>query len=154
MEKETERQAEKIEKLFPCKRVLYKEKSSGYVFQILKLPEKLLSYRKFASRIPQQKAKREVKIEGKGLFFICPREQEALGKSLLPERVKNWRLKEYLLASERLKLLGQKEDKRCVCKVTLIDKRPKQKDLPWEELTKHHEERQFQITRITKILSD
>lgn len=148
-------ETEKVEKLFPFKKEADNEKPFRYVYQIHKLPEKFLAYRKLSSMIPQQKPKREVnQVSGKTLFFVPAGEKIKQEKPLSPDRVKSWRLKVYLLASERLKKVDAKKDMRCGCKVTLINRKVETKEVPWQELLKPYEERQFQITRLTKILSD
>ena len=82
---------------------------------------------------------------------------------LSPDRVIRWRLKEYQLASRRLKQLQRQieEETPKHHAITALHQQKKQEDSTqaeqqkmWQELLKAKEERQFQITRVIKYLTD
>jgi hypothetical protein len=87
------------------------------------------------------------------------------GKDLKSERVQRWKLNEQLVASRRLKSLKQREtdflnERKVKHEISLIqedsskndDQRRQQNH--WEEFLRSKEERQYNITRITKFFID
>ena len=148
--------------LLSSDRVLSNKLQNCNFFRIPRMPMKMngLQYRNMGKK----KTSKTTYSTGKSdsttpLFHDYPMPQRS---ELSPKRVIRWKLKEYQLASRRLRGL-QKEIEKETLKTHEFKpllQPPKAKDANaeqqklWQDLLKAKEERQFQITRIIKYLAD
>jgi hypothetical protein len=176
---------ERVKELFPQKQIPLPHNEVTLPFShecsLVKLPRSALSLDLLLIKSKADKTKKKLKsfssLNQKELSAgarnaqkCCANQKDflilndnAFGSGLNPERVRNWKLKEYLLASRNLKKMRSEQEKGKKSSdfhnVTLIDKlTPKSEERQnmeqWQELLKLKEERHFHLTRITKFLID
>jgi hypothetical protein len=175
---------DRVKELFPKGKELFHSKESPLPFShecnLVKLPRVAISIdfldietKKPATKVkgklknPSQLSEKQLSEDARNAHKCCANQKDFLvlpddtvGVGLNPERVRSWKLKEYLLASRKLKKMHKTQaHAEKAHEVTLIEKpseidTEKEKVEQWQELLKMHEERHFQLTRITKFLID
>ena len=88
--------------------------------------------------------------------------ETSINMALAPGRVRKWRLKESLLAAQRLKKMNKEQRKNSVSshQITILTKKDPQleedmqKTAAWQAFIQQKEERHFLLTRINKFLID
>ena len=148
--------------LLSSDRVLSSKLQSSSFFKIPRMPVKMngLQYRSTAKKkTPNATYSPTTSDSATHLFHEYPMPKRS---ELSSKRVIRWKLKEYQLASRRLKGLQRQIEKETLKshEITHIMQPPKPKDdnsdqqKLWQDLLRSKEERQFQITRIIKYLAD
>ena len=106
-------------------------------------------------RVPQKKRTLSAELIQNDLPKQCCANQKNFSQflecSLSPERVKNWRRKEYVLGSKRLKKMPKQEDHLSNYRIIQLKEARElfEQTHLWQELIRQKEERHFRITRIS-----
>lgn len=168
-ETELKPQAERVEKLFPSTRELFtvkiRSKASSVVYHLLRLPSKslirhLFSYKKENKKMAS-KRHFESSFSEKSLNAQkwCP-QHSSLQKTIAPERIKKWRIKEALIAASKLTNVKKEEREGQKHQISLLHsneeqwKEEMQKKEAWQDLIAQKEERHFHLTRIARFFTD